>query len=76
MPPEPDPPNPDAPESLELLLVLPLPVVDELTGTSVSTVIEVGVMRISTGRPFLSLALTTKELGTTLTSLKPADVSL
>jgi len=54
-----------------------VPVVDELSaGISVRKVIEFGVMRIITGRPFLSLAVMTKELGTMFTSLNPADVSL
>lgn len=57
-------------------LSLPAPVVGVLlTGSSVNTVIDVGVMRIITGRPSLSFALTTKELGMTFTSVNPADVS-
>jgi len=36
---------------------------------------EFGVMRIITGRPFRSLAVMSKELDTTVTSLNPADVS-
>ena len=59
------------------MLPLPEPVVDEpVAGTSVNTVIEFGVIRISTGRPSLFLALTMNELGASLMSVNPADVSL
>jgi hypothetical protein len=53
------------------------PVVDALTaGTSVRNEIDLGVMCIITGRSLWSFAVMTRELGTILTSLNPADASL
>ena len=60
----------------ELSDLTPLPVVELAVGTCVSIIIEFGPMIIVTGSPPLSFALTRKEPGTTLTSVKPSCSNL